>query len=226
MLVADGLSVAVVSAAGSVERTHTLIADLPTLAVGVAEIGGDPWVLGLRGQVFRCRPGSAGEQVAGHLDGPTGLSADGAGGALVVERAAGRVRRISADGEASEFVTGLDQPFAAAVAADGTVWVTTASALVAVRDGSLVQRVATLPGCQGVALLDGLVVVSDPANRRVVGFDPVSGRVDLLVADAPISSPVTDAELPHASAPLASQGDAVLVGCSGDGSIRRLHRIR
>ena len=60
MLVADGLSVAVVDADGTLTRTHTLIADLPTLAVGAATLDGDPIVLGQRGQVFRCRAGEAG----------------------------------------------------------------------------------------------------------------------------------------------------------------------
>ncbi|MPY95366.1 MAG: gluconolaconase, partial [Acidimicrobiia bacterium] len=98
VLVADGLSLAV-AGPGGVRRTHLLILDLPTLVVSAAVVAGAWWVIGARGQVFRCGEGRRPEPVLGHLADPTALASDGAEGALLVERGAGRVLRLGPDGE-------------------------------------------------------------------------------------------------------------------------------
>jgi DNA-binding beta-propeller fold protein YncE len=223
ILVADGLSVAVVDRDGTITRTHTLIADLPTLAVDIATLDGDPVVLGQRGQVFRCRPGEPGVPIAGRLAAPTALADSGDGGVLVVEQGAGRVVRVDGSGVTGEVAGGLQRPHGVAVAPDGTVWVTCADALVALRDGAVFQRIPALAGAQGVAVMaDGGVIAAHPATNRFVAVDAASGVVRTLVDAAPISSPVANAELPHASTSIVADGAGFLVGCSGDGTIRRL----
>ncbi len=234
VLVADGLSVAVVSAAG-VRRTHLLITDLPTLVTAVAVVGDTWWFSGARGQVLSCTEDSRPEVVAGRLDEPGGLCAVSSDAALVVERGAGRLLRIERDGTVAVVASGLRAPQDVAVASDGTTWVTTADGLLGLRDGAQVALVPQLADGQGVTWVDGgvrasggvggVVVVACAAPRTVVAFDVASSRVDVLVADAPLGSPVADARLVHAFAPVAADGEGgVLVGGNGDGSIRRLHR--
>lgn len=227
VLVADGLSVAVVGAGGAVRRTHRLIADLPTLVVGVAVVGGTWWALGARGQLFRCTEGEAPTSLVGRLADPTSVSADPAGGGVLVERGAGRVRRLDPGGSVIEELDGFDRPQAAAVAPDGRLWVTTAAGLVGVDGGERIASVEALAGAEGVAVLGGEVLVADPAGRRVVAFEPGSGRLDVVVVDAPLGPPVAGVVLPHAFAALAPDGrGGVLLGANGDGSVRRLSRAR
>ncbi len=81
---------------------------------------------------------------------------------------------------------------------------------------------------QGIAVVGAAggggvtVVVADPSRRAVVGLDPASGQRRDLLTDAPIGLAVDGARAPHAFTPLQADGDAVLVGCDGDGSVRRL----
>ena len=222
VLVADGLSVAVLEPDGSLSRTHTLIADLPTLAVGAAVLDGDPIVLGQRGQVFRCRPGEAGVPIAGRLAEPTGLTDSGDGGLLVTERGAGRVVRLDASGVTGEVAGGLDRPFSASVDPAGTLWVSCADALVGLRDGAVQTRIDALAGAQGIAAGAAGVVAVHPPSNRIVAVEPASGAIRTLVERAPLTSPVPSAELPLAAACVIADGDGYLVGCGGDGTIRRL----
>ncbi len=225
VVAADGLSLAVIGRDGAVERTHTLLADLPTLAVGAGVLDGDPVVAGMRGQLFRCRPGERAEPFVGHLDDPTCLADAGDGGLLLVERGAGRVVRVDGTGVTGDVAVGLHRPFAACRAPDGTVWAACADAVVGVRDGAVVRTFADLGGALGLAAgADGALVVAHTPSDRVVRVDLASGRVDTLVRDAAIGSPVGGADLPHGAAPVVADGDGYLVGCAGDGSLRRLAR--
>ena len=222
---ADGLSLAVVGHGGAVERTHTLLADLPTLAVGVGVLGGDPIVAGARGQLFRCRIGVPATPFVGHVGDPTGLADSGDGGLLLMDRAGGTVLRVDASGVTGTLATGLTRPFAASAGRDGTVWVACADAVVAVRDGAVQRTIESLGGALGLAAgADGGVVVAHTPSGRVVHVDGASGALTTLVRDAAIGSPVDGATLPHAAAPVVADGDGWLVGCPGDGSIRRLVR--
>jgi sugar lactone lactonase YvrE len=225
ILAADGLSVAVIGRAGSVERTHTLIRDLPSLAVGAAVLDGQPVVLGQRGQVFRCPVGERPTAIAGHLSEPAALCDSGDGGVLVVEKGAGRVVRVDGSGVTGDVVVGLQRPAAAAVDRSGDAWVACADALVKVQAGQVVRRIDALAGALGVAVADDAVVVTHPPSRRVVLVDLPSGTSQTLVDDAAITSPVEGARLPHAAAPVVADGAGFLVGCVGDGTVRRLARL-
>lgn len=225
IVAADGLSLAVIGRDGSVERTHTLLADLPTLAIGAGVLDGDPIVAGARGQLFRCPIGRAAEPFVGHLDDPTALADSGDGGLLLVECGAGRVVRVDATGVTGVAVAGLHRPFAASRAADGTLWVACADAVVAVRDGAVVRTLADLGGALGLAAgADGHVVVAHAPTGRVVRIAP-DGGVTTVVTDAAIASPVEGADLPHGAAPVVADGDGYLVGCAGEGAVRRLARV-
>lgn len=223
ILVADGLSVAVLRD-GAIVRTHTLLDDLPTLAVDVAVVDGAPWVLGARGQVFRCVAGSPAMAVAGRLETPTTIVADGRGGALVVEKSAGRVVRIPpGGGETVPVVTGLLRPHGLALGNDAEMWITTADALVCIgADGAVRSTVTALAGGQGVALgPNATVLVALPEARQLVLHQPGGSDV-VLVDGAPLGAPVPNAMLPFAHSAVVATSTGWLIGCGGDGSIREL----
>lgn len=229
LLSADALAVNRTSPDGESTVIMSLLADLPAMAVDVAHVGDDPLVLLARGQVLRRRPDGRLDSVAGRLEGATALVSATGGGAWLVESRAGRVGRIDGEGGMEPVITGLDRPQAVAEAADGTLWVTSAAgAVCAVRDGAVTARYDGFGTPQGIAVIGAAggggvtVVVADPSRRAVVGLDPVSGQRHDLVTDAPIGLAVDGARAPHAFTPLQVDGDAVLMGCDGDGSVRRL----
>jgi sugar lactone lactonase YvrE len=219
---ADGLSLAVVGRDGAIERTHVLLADLPGLAVAVGTIDGVPVVAVAHGMLLTCRAGRVAEPLASGLGGPIALCPLPDGTVAVVERDAGCVSRVERNGTTTPLVHGLDRPVAASLGPDGTWWVAAADAVVAVRDGAVTARVPELAGARGIAAGASGVVVAHVPSGRLVHLDAGTRRARTIVADAPISPPVAGASLPHASAPVAVDGDGFLVGCIGDGTLRRL----
>jgi hypothetical protein len=77
----------------------------------------------------------------------------------------------------------------------------------------------------GVAAVSGTVLVADPDQRRVVAYHVARGIQRDVVTDAPFGPPVGGAKIPLASTPILADGDGFLIGCDGDGSVRRLAAI-
>lgn len=222
LLSADALAVNQTTPGAESKVIMSLLADLPAMAIDVAHHGADPLVLLARGQVLRRRPDGSLESVAGRLEGATSITSAPGGGAYVVESKAGRIVHIDGEGGSRPIVSGLDRPQSVAPAADGTLWVTRAGGVSAVVNGEVTARHDGFAQPQGIAVLGGTVVVAEPSRRALVGLDPVSGSRRDLALNVPIGLAVADAKAPHAYSPLLADGDAVLVGCDGDGSVRRL----
>ena len=220
VLFADGLSAGAVRA-GVAERNVRLLVDLPTLAVGIAPFGGGQAVLGASGEILLYAGGEPTVLVAGLAD-PTCLRADG-DGLLVTERRGGRVVRVDAAGTVTPLVDGL--PSAAAVDVVSGGFVVSAGTTVVFVDAHGERR--TIDGfadAQGVAVAGEQVLVADPGRHELVAVNLVDGRRETIVSGAPIGLPV-EGIVPAAFTPLAPDGaGGVLVGCNGDGSIRRLTR--
>ncbi len=224
LLDADRLAVAAIERDGATRCLMNLITDLPSLALDVAVLDGEVLVLVERGQVFR-RPasGERARQVAGHLERPSALCESGDGGAYVAERKSGRVLRIDGAGAVTgEVATGLRRPRALAVGAEGTLWVAQDGGVVGLRDGAPVREFDAVAQPHGVAEAGSTLFIADPTARRVVAVDLSSGDTADVVRDAPLGPPVESARVPVSTTPLLADGDGVLVGCDGDGSVRRL----
>jgi hypothetical protein len=76
----------------------------------------------------------------------------------------------------------------------------------------------------GIAVGADVAVLAEPSRRAVVAIDLASRRARDIVTDAPLGPPVAGASVPHSFSALVADGDGFLVGCDGDGSIRRLSR--
>ena len=84
-------------------------------------------------------------------------------------------------------------------------------------------RIDALAGAQGVAAGPAGVVVVHPPSSRIVAVEPASGAIRTLVERAPLASPVTVGRVAARRPPASiADGDGYLVGCGGDGTIRRL----
>ena len=212
ILFADGLSAGVVRD-GRPERRTRLLVDLPTLAIGVAPFAGGMAVLGATGEVL-----VDGTAVATGLTDPTCVRADG-DRLLVTERRAGRVVAVAADGTVTPILDGL--PTAAAVDVTAGGYVVTAGRQVVFSGAE--RTIDGFADAQGVAAIGELAIVADAGRHELVAIGP-DGRREVVVSGAPIGLPV-DGVVPASFAPLAADGaGGVLVGCNGDGSIRRLRR--
>jgi sugar lactone lactonase YvrE len=220
-LVADGLSVGTV-VDGTVERSIRLLVDLETLAIGVAAFEGAVVVLGATGELLRYAEGGEPTVLAAGLTDPTCLCLDGER-LLVAERGAGQVSAVDRDGNVAPVLTGLPSP--AAVARLGAGFVVAAGPVVVLVDGDgNERRLDGFGDAQGVATDGALVLVADAGRHELVAVDTASGRRDVVVTGAPIGQPVPGI-VPAAFSPLAADGaGGFLVGCNGDGSIRRLVR--
>lgn len=220
ILVADGLSVGVVRD-GAVARFARLLVDLPTLAIGVAAFAGGVAALGAAGEVLRYDLGGGEPTVlATGVAGATCIRADGER-LLVAERRAGQVRSIDAAGAITTVLDGL--PSAAAVDVLGDGFAVSAGNDV-VLTGSRERTVSGFGDAQGIAAAGDVVLVADAERHELVAVDVATGRRDVVVTGAPIGQPVPGV-VPASFAALAADGaGGFLVGCNGDGSIRRLTR--
>ncbi|MCU1501884.1 MAG: strictosidine synthase family protein [Ilumatobacteraceae bacterium] len=222
VLFADGLSVGVV-VDGVAERRIRLLVDLPTLALGVAPFDGALAVLGASGEVLRYDEGAAEPTVlATGLVDPTCMRVDG-GRLLVSERHAGRVSAVDRGGRITPLLRDLPSPAAVDRLGDGYV-VSAGPVVLLIDAGGNERRVEGFGDAQGVAVVGMLVLVADAARHELVLVDVATGRREVVVAGAPVGSAVPGV-VPAAFSPVAADGaGGFLIGCNGDGSIRRLTR--
>ncbi len=226
LLLADGLSVAAVNAAGAIERVLTLLIELHTLALGVSPLGDDLAVLAVTGEILLYRQGTTEPAVlVGGLDAPTAMVADGSSSVLVVERGAGRILRIDADGRTDVIATGMRGPNAVARDDVGSLFVSQ-SAIVEVlhKDGSRRGAIEGFSDAQGMAASGGTLLVADVSTHELVAVDIDSGTREVVVTGAPIGQPVAGL-VPAAFCSICPDGSGgFYVGANGDGSVRRLSR--
>lgn len=228
---ADTLAINVTGPDGRPRVVASLLADLPGPAIDVAAVrdpdgsaSGDLLLLIQRGQVLRRSADGALRSVAGHLDGVTAMTEAPGGGALVVEAGPDRVIHIDGehDGTSTVVVEGLSDPRGVAAGPDGSVWVAHRGGVTGFVDGRPTATIDVVADPCDVAVTATSVAITDPAGRRVVVVDRTGGGSVEAVTGLPIGPPVAGARLPHSFSPVVADGDVFLVGCDGDGSIRRL----
>ncbi len=222
---ADALAVNRIEADGSTAVIASLLADLPGMAVDVAAAGDDLLILIGRGQVLRRSPDGSLRSVAGHLGGVSAMVEAPGGGAYVVDRSGGRVVHIDGIGEIlGEAASGLTDPRAVAAAPDGTVWVSHSGGATGFVDGRAVATLGGVTNPEGIGVTSTTALLAEPATRRLVAIDLASGTSTTVIQDAPIGPAIAGASLPHRFTPVLADVDGFLIGCDGDGSIRRLTR--
>lgn len=226
LLIADGLSVAELSADGSITRRLILLIDLPGLAAGVCEVG-DDLLVATHTDVLRY-PGQSGPPsvlVAG-LQGVSSIVADGEAGAILVERDGGRVQRIAPDGSAQVLASGLHRPGAVARSAAGNLYVSQGDGrpVVVLADDGARPVVEGLADAQGLAINGDTLLVADVGSHELVAVGLANGSRSVAVHGARIGQPCPGLVPAAFCSVCADDRGGFYVGANGDGSIHTLSR--
>lgn len=217
---ADGLSVGSIQA-GSLNRLALGLIDLPGLAIHVAPTSDDGLaVLTTNGLLLEYdRMFSRYRVLTSGLRGPRSVHLVGED--LFVTEARG-VARVNRRGDLSMLCPGIATPHG--ITSHGTDVVVSAGDSLHFlpsdsRDG---YRLGGFQGLHGVASNGTSLLAADVAARQLVLVEPETGARTVLVDDAPIGVP-HDTRIPMASSSVVSDGSGgFIIGCDGDGSIRRL----
>jgi hypothetical protein len=226
LLVADGLSVAELSANGTITRRFNLLIDLPGLAAGVCDAG-DDLLVATHTEVLRYPNGSGPPSVlVAGLQGVSSIVADGEAGAILVEREGGRVQRIARDGSARVLASGLHRPGAVARSAAGDLYVSQGDGRPVVLLAADAARpvVEGFTDAQGLAIAGDTLLVADVGSHELVAIGLADGSRSVAVQGARIGQP-RPGLVPAAFCPVCADGrGGFYVGANGDGSIHTLSR--
>lgn len=235
-VVADHGSVCRVDSEGNLARISRLLLDQPFVAVGIAEVGGTLVALTQAGEVFR-RIDDSGEwvKIYGSLDGANseyfGQDSDGVNavgvsdGQLLVGMRHGDVVVLELDGTVVSrrpsglpTITAISGVRGAIVVGDET-----AGSVLVLGDGEpLALNGFKRP--QGVALTEDYVVVADQGERQIVCVSRDGERREAVAVDLPLGLPRLQADDGRRSSVTIDKDGSIIIGCDGDGSIRRLVR--
>jgi sugar lactone lactonase YvrE len=225
VVVADWMSVAEIAPDGTLHRVAQVPIEFVFSVIGAVNLAGALIVLTSEGKLFRRHPGTSSFEPLALGDDPISALCATASGAFVA--GGQRILRLSTDGRV---VDGLDSGLGeiTSIAAYGTA-VAASDALdgrVMVVDGADQQSWTGFDDPCGVAITEHWVYVAERAARRVLRVDRRSGRRSTIATSMPFGSPAPGHRLRIGSPSLLAQGDdRLLVGCDGDGSVRRLHAV-
>jgi sugar lactone lactonase YvrE len=223
VLVGDWMSVAAVAADGTLSRVAQVPIEFTFSVIGAIEVGGSLIVLSSAGQVFR-RASGGGPFARLGLGRASALCSTGADG--FVAAAGGRVLHVDADGRLDEVhQSGLTDLTAIAAAGGAVALCDRTSGRVEVLDGAGQQSWSGFDDPRAVALTSHSVFVAEGAARRVLQVARASGERSVVATLMPFGSPAPGHQLRVGSPSLlAIDEDHLVVGCDGDGTIRRLSR--
>ncbi|PTR44995.1 SMP-30/gluconolaconase/LRE-like protein [Rhodococcus sp. OK611] len=233
---ADHGSICRVDGEGNLERVSRLLLDQPFAAVGVVEVAGVVVALSQAGEVFR-RVDDSGEwvKIFGSLSGANseyfaqdadGVNAVGVGdGLLLVGMRRGDIVVLELDGTVKSrrpsglaTVTGITGDRGVIVVSDET-----AGSVSVLGEGE--PRLLTgFVRPHGVALTDNCVVIADQGARQIVCVSLDGDRREVVATDLPLGLPQVQAGDGRRSSVIIAPDGSIVVGCDGDGSIRRLVR--
>ncbi len=233
LLVADHNSILRVDRDGRIDRLTRLLAGQQFVASAAARIGDELFALTMAGEILAIDPatlatrsvvttaGSMSEQILGLTSG--GASALAASRSALYAAIDGRVVQLDRDGaRVREIEVGLDQVDAIAVSADDAQVAACdrVTGTIAVWTVGEVRHHGGLAQPEAVAVLADGVAVSEVGIRQVVLVAP-DDRRDVVAADLAIGMPRRSDRRGRSASLYAEDPRTLVIGCDGDGSIRR-----
>jgi sugar lactone lactonase YvrE len=235
LLVADANSIALVGLDGRLRRLTRLLLDQPFVAVGAERVGDHVIALTLAGEVFRfnaeggglvkllaATAGETSQYLSTQSRGATALGRDGE--EVLVGLVGGAVVWLDAEGKARRTVeTGLSR-ITAVAGRDGRVAACDAEAgrLVLLGGGLEARTVDGLSAPEGVAVTADGWYVAERGHGCVTWLGAEGDRREVVATELPLGMPQSGRRLGRRASLLAEASGSVLVGCDGDGSVRRL----
>lgn len=236
LIAADQGSVCRIGEDGAILRVSRLLLDQPFVAVGIAEVDGQLVALSQGGEIYK-RVEETGEwvKILGSLSGstdeyfavdPNGVTAIAVSGSnLVCGLRNGVMTVITLEGaELNQHPTGLDSITGIAIDGETVVVSDEATGEVLVINGEDRRRLKGFGRPQGVALSPELILVADQETRQLIGVER-GGEARTVLADGlPFGLPQFRATDGRRSSVTVTEAGSIVVGCDGDGSVRRLVR--
>lgn len=241
--VADGMSLAVHEADGTLAARHGLLIDhgFPGFARGVAvDSEGASYLTTSAGSVARYRSGEETKTLASSLEGPTGLALTADGGLLVCETGGGRVLHLAADGKLSTLARGLAAPVGVALLADGSCFVSESATgrVTQIKNGQTRSVMSGLRDPQGLTWQGDSLYVVDRATKTLHCYTPASGSQTVVVEQLPVGAapgivpktlPGIGDLMPGPLLPFADlvacRDGRILIGADGAGAVLALRRV-
>ncbi len=195
LYIADGLSLATLSADGEVGRLGGLLDNsFPGFVRGIAVAAPDELLLTtVTGDVVRYNPKALSfSYVIRKLDHAYGLACEANGSIVVAEAGSGSVLRIDANGQSSRVASGLSQPCGVVVAEDGSLVVSEVgngrvSKIDAAGNTSLVVDGLQQP--LAIAVRQGAVLILDHGTKTLESVDLRTRQRQTLATRLPVGNP-------------------------------------
>jgi sugar lactone lactonase YvrE len=234
MVAADGMSLALVNAAGNINRPSMLLQyGFPGYVRGVAMAADGTYVTSnSAGMVARYVAGEEAVPILEGLDRAMGVAVAANGDVVVCEAGGGRVLSVDSDGETRVLASGLSAPTGIHCNADGSVIVSQAGAgrIVHIKDGHVATLLDGLVEPHGVTASGGATFALDRGTaslHRVIGTTS-----DIVATNLPVGAasgmkvntlPGIDLLMPGPLSPFsdiaAMDNGSIAVGGDADGSI-------
>jgi sugar lactone lactonase YvrE len=239
LVAADGMSLALVNAAGDINRPSMLLQHgFPGYVRGVAVAADGAYVTSnSAGMVARYRVGEEAIPILEGLDRAMGVAVAANGDVIACEAGSGRVLSINTGGETRVLASGLSAPTGVHCCADGSVIVSEAGVgrIVHIKDGHVSTLLDGLAEPHGVTTSGDAVYALDRGTgslHRVAG-----GTSEIVATNLPVGAssgmqintlPGIDLLMPGPLSPfsdIAALADgSIAVGGDADGSIMRVSR--
>ncbi len=232
LYIADGLSLATLSASGEVGRLGGLLDNsFPGFVRGMAAgAPGELLLSTMAGDVVRYNPNSLSfSYVRKKLNQPYGVALETSGNVLVAESGTGSVLRIDAQGQSSAIAASLSKPCAVVAAQDGSVFVSEMG-------NGRVSRVDTHGNVSTVA--DGLgqplaialrqeaLLILDHGTKTLVSVNLATQQQQTLASQLPIGNPagLSRGPMDFAGSLAVDREGMIYIPGDGEGSVLMLQQ--
>lgn len=220
---------------GRPDRLTRLLIDQAFVAVGVASVGDKLLVLSLAGDVYaRDADGTLHTVFTASADlnsqllstvqaAASAVSGDGTTGLIALT--AGELVEIGSDLTLGRrHRSGLHTVSAVAIGDGRVAACDQAAGRAVVLDGDESYQITNLEGPRALALAHGALYVIELDQRRLVRIDPTSGVRETVCTGLPVGMPVGEIDHVRRCSLTVLPDGALVVGCDGDGGVRRLAR--
>ena len=232
LYIAEGLSLATLSASGEVGRLGGLLDNsFPGFVRGMAAgAPGELLLTTMTGDVVRYYPDSLSfEHVIRKLNQAYGLAREANGSVVVTEAGTGSVLRVDANGQSSAVATGLSQPCSVAVAEDGSLFVSElGNGRVSKVDtnGSVSSVVEGLTQPLAIALRQGALLILDHGTKTLESVNLTTQQQHTLATQLPVGNPagLSRGPMDFAGSLAVDPDGTIYIPGDGEGSVLMLQQ--
>jgi sugar lactone lactonase YvrE len=190
LIIADGMSLAEITADGLLKRPAMLLQHgFPGYIRGIAVASDGSYITtNSAGVIARYNPGGEAEVIATDFSELMGVGVTVQGTIIVAEAGSGTVIEVEQNNGQKTLMSGLGRPAGLHVCRDGTILVTEAASgkLSSYKNGIAETLCSGLSEPHGVTELDGDIYVVDRGSHRLLKVDRHTGDIEVVVEHLPV----------------------------------------